>query len=161
LTTAPADRAMKQMVELTRSECLSLLAANGWGRVAVTLGGRPVIRPVNYVFDGSSQSVVFRTAHGSKFYALVHSARAAFEIDAIDEAGRFGWSVIIMGITEEVTRPIDVQRLNRLGLESWAPGPAPHWIQIRARVVSGRRIVLGRTSSTRHETPVPAVAVDC
>jgi nitroimidazol reductase NimA-like FMN-containing flavoprotein (pyridoxamine 5'-phosphate oxidase superfamily) len=127
------------MVELTRSECLSLLAATGFGRVAVAIGDRSVIRPVRYSFDASSQSVVFRTAQDSKFYALVHSARAAFEIDAIDEAGRCGWSVIVTGMTKELTRSIDIQRLNRLGLESWAPGPMPHWIQIQARVVSGRR----------------------
>jgi nitroimidazol reductase NimA-like FMN-containing flavoprotein (pyridoxamine 5'-phosphate oxidase superfamily) len=136
-----AEHSLNQIVELTRSECLSLLAATSVGRVVVTLADKPVIRPVNYTFDAPSQSVVFRTSRGSKFYALVNSARAAFEIDAIDETTRCGWSVIIMGITEEVTQTIDVQRLDRLGLEFWTPEPRPHWIRIRARVVSGRRII--------------------
>jgi nitroimidazol reductase NimA-like FMN-containing flavoprotein (pyridoxamine 5'-phosphate oxidase superfamily) len=129
------------IVELTRSECLTLLASTSLGRVVVTIGDRPIIRPVNYVFDEPSQSVVFRTGQGSKFYALVQSAVAAFEIDAIDETARCGWSVIVTGITEQVSQPVDVERLNRLGLESWAPEPKPHWIRIRARAVSGRRIV--------------------
>jgi nitroimidazol reductase NimA-like FMN-containing flavoprotein (pyridoxamine 5'-phosphate oxidase superfamily) len=136
-----SDRTLKQIVELTRSECLTLLASTGVGRVVVTIADKPVIRPVNYRFDAPSQSVVFRTSRGSKFYALANSARAAFEIDAIDETARCGWSVIIMGITEEVTQPVDIQRLDRLGLESWAPEPEPHWIRIRAQVVSGRRIL--------------------
>jgi hypothetical protein len=102
----------------------------------------PVIRPVNYVFDCPSQSVVFRTASGSKFHALLHAVKAVFEIDGIDEAARTGWSVIIEGVTEEVTRPNDIARLNRLELEQWAPGPKPHWMYIRALTVSGRRIVL-------------------
>ena len=129
------------MAELTRSECLALLAGTGLGRLAVTLGDTPVIRPVNYVFDDASQSVVFRSAQGSKFHALLHSARAAFEVDSFDAATQSGWSVIIMGVTEEVTRAFDVQRLERLGLSPWAPGPKPHWISIRAWTVSGRRIV--------------------
>jgi nitroimidazol reductase NimA-like FMN-containing flavoprotein (pyridoxamine 5'-phosphate oxidase superfamily) len=129
------------MVELTRSECLTLLAATRVGRLVVTIGATPVIRPVNYIFDGPSQSVVFRSAPGSKLYALARSARAAFEIDAIDEVTSSGWSVIIIGVTHEVTHPIEVQRLSRLGLRTWAPGSNPHWIRIRARTVSGRRIV--------------------
>ena len=52
--------------------------------------GPPVIRPVNYVFDQPSQSVVFRTALGSKFHALLKSADSAFEIDGVDEASRTG-----------------------------------------------------------------------
>jgi hypothetical protein len=99
-----------------------------------------VIRPVNYIFDHRSQSVVFRTAHGSKLHALLHAAKAAFEIDGIDEGARRGWSVIIEGVTAEVTNPNDLHRFNSLGLEAWAPGPKPHWVQIRAWTVSGRRI---------------------
>jgi hypothetical protein len=104
--------------------------------------GAPVIRPVNYVFDEPSQSVMFRTALGSKFHALLRSADAAFEIDGIDETSRTGWSVIVRGVTDEVTDPSEVRRLDGLGLEPWAPGPKAHWVHIRAWTVSGRRIVL-------------------
>jgi nitroimidazol reductase NimA-like FMN-containing flavoprotein (pyridoxamine 5'-phosphate oxidase superfamily) len=131
------------MVELSRQDCLQLLAAQSFGRLAVNLGeGAPVIRPVNYHFEQSLQSVVFRTAPGSKFHALLRAAHAAFEIDGIDAASRTGWSVIVIGVTDEVTHPLDIRRLERLGLEPWAPGPKPHWMHIRAWVVSGRRIVL-------------------
>jgi len=61
-----------QLVELDRDQCLRLLAEANLGRLAVNAPGwPPVIRPVNYVFDESSQSVVFRSAQGSKFSALV------------------------------------------------------------------------------------------
>jgi hypothetical protein len=135
-----------EMLELSREECLRLLASHHFGRLAVKMGdGPPLIRPVNYLFDERSQSVVFRTEPGSKFHALLHSANAAFEIDGIDESSRTGWSVIIRGVTDEVTTAGDVHRLDRLGLESWAPGPQRHWMRIRARTVAGRRIVLERT----------------
>lgn len=101
----------------------------------------PVIRPVNYLFDERSQAVVFRTAPGTKFHALLRSANAAFEIDGIDEASRTGWSVIVRGVTDEVTDRSEIQRLDGLRLESWAPGPKEHWMHIRAWTVSGRRII--------------------
>jgi nitroimidazol reductase NimA-like FMN-containing flavoprotein (pyridoxamine 5'-phosphate oxidase superfamily) len=130
------------MLELSREECLDLLASQRFGRLAVVMNGAPVIRPVNYVFDRPSQSVVFRSAHGSKFHALLHAAKATFEIDGIEEGARTGWSVIIEGVTAEVSFPGDIGRLNRLGLQPWAPGPRPHWLRIRAWTVSGRRIVI-------------------
>ena len=131
------------MLDLSREECLRLLASHHFGRLAVNIGqGAPVIRPVNYLFDKHAQSVVFRTAPGSKFHALLRSAQAAFEIDGIDAGSRTGWSVIIRGVTDEITNPSDIHRLDRLGLEPWAPGPRRHWMHIRAWTVSGRRIAL-------------------
>jgi hypothetical protein len=61
---------------------------------------------------------VFRTAPGPTFHALLHAADAAFEIDGIDERSRTGWSVIIRGITDEVTNPSNIDHLDRLGLET-------------------------------------------
>jgi uncharacterized protein len=138
-----------EMLELSREECLRLLAANRFGRLAVSMGeSAPVIRPVNYVFDVPSQSVVFRTAPGSKFTALLHSADVAFEIDGIDESSRTGWSVIIRGVTDEVTNASDVRRLESLGLDTWAPGRKTHWMHIRAWTVSGRRIAAAADGTT-------------
>jgi len=131
------------MQELSRDECLELLASHQFGRLAVVVNGAPAIRPVNYVFDRPSQSVVFRTGRGSKFQALLTAAEASFEIDGTDEAARTGWSVIVQGVTAAVAFPTDIRRLDALGLATWAPGRKPHWVHIRARTVSGRRIVFG------------------
>jgi uncharacterized protein len=146
---APARRSVAnndsdtETVELSREECLRLLKTQSFGRLAVNLGdGPPVIRPVNYIFDEASQSVVFRTAHGSKFHALLKAAQAAFEVDLVEGGSRTGWSVIIQGVTDEVTNPSEIRRLDRLGLEPWAPGRKAHWVHIRAWTVSGRRIVI-------------------
>lgn len=132
---------MYEIHELERAECLRLLARTDFGRVAISGDGEvPMIRPINYLFDEASQSVVFRTAYGSKFHALLHSAKAAFEIDGVDSATRTGWSVIAVGTAELVSRPLELRRLEGLGHESWAPGPRPHWVSIRASTVSGRLI---------------------
>jgi len=128
------------MHELSREECLELLTANGVGRLGVSGKDAPVIRPVNYAFDEPSQSVVFRTAPGSKFYTLLRQNTAAFEVDGLDRDARSAWSVIVVGATEEVTNPADLRRLDALELDQWAPGEKPHWVRIRAGTVSGRRI---------------------
>jgi nitroimidazol reductase NimA-like FMN-containing flavoprotein (pyridoxamine 5'-phosphate oxidase superfamily) len=134
----------RRLVELSRSDCLDLLQANDFGRVVLTtdLDRTPVIRPVNYRFDVASQCVVFRTGAGTKFHALAHAANAWFEIDSIDRQTRTGWSVIIAGVTEEVTQPLEIERLDQFGPTPWAPGEHPHWIRVKARTVAGRRISL-------------------
>lgn len=137
------EAASGKLVELSRTECLELLAANNFGRVVVTTAGlgMPMIRPVDYAFDPASQSVVFRTGEGSKFHALVHSTQACFEIDALDPETRSGWSVIIVGRTEEVVGAAEINRLEQLGLVDPAVYARSHWMRIRARTVTGRRVI--------------------
>ncbi len=127
---------------LERDECLTLLTTTGVGRLAVALGeGAPVLRPVNYAFDPRSQSIVFRTGEGSKLHALLSTARdAAFEVDDYDPHSRTAWSVIVVGVAHEVTAPAETARLDRFGLEPYSPGGKHHWIQLRVRTVSGRRV---------------------
>ncbi len=138
----PSSGPARGLLELDRPECLRLLAATSIGRIAVSVAGwaDPMIRPVNYLFDTASQSVLIRTAPGTKLHSVLRSARAAFEIDGVDPAGRVGWSVIIAGISEEITHPAELRRIEGLGLESWAPGHKEHWIRVRSNTVSGRRI---------------------
>lgn len=136
-----------KLLELARAECLNLLRRNHFGRLAVSRDGAPIIRPLNYVFDPRSQSIVFRTEQGSKLHGLLRAREAAFEIDGIDDGGRTGWSVVVIGVAEEVTNPSEIRRLDQLGLEVWAPGPRSHWVRIRARTVSGRRIAAVAGSS--------------
>jgi uncharacterized protein len=139
-----AQHERSEMLELDRPECLQLLAATSVGRIAVSVTGweHPVIRPVNYVFDEPSQSILIRSALGSKLQAVLQSAKAAFEIDGIDSEGRVGWSVVILGVCEEITDTAQLRRIAALGLEPWAPGHKGHWIRIRANAVSGREIVM-------------------
>ncbi len=138
----PASQLATEMLELTRPECLRLLAATGFGRVVISVPDwdHPVIRPVNYVFDEPSQSVLIRSAPGSKLHAVLRSPRAVFEIDGAHPDGRIGWSVIISGVAEEVTDRAELRRMEQLDLEPIAPGYKGHWICIRSNTVSGRRI---------------------
>ena len=143
-SVAGPSRRANQLVELEREECLRLLAETTLGRLAISPSDRralPIIRPVNYVFDPASQSVVFRSAEGSKLTALLLSGAAAFEIDGVDPAAELGWSVIVQGLAEEITRPAELTHVEALGLRSWAPGEMAHWLRIRTTVVSGRQLL--------------------
>jgi Pyridoxamine 5'-phosphate oxidase len=72
---------------LDRDQCLRLMAEAEIGRLAVNAGNTPAIFPVNYALDGGT--IVFRTDPGTK---LTHGprARASFEVDRLDHAGRAG-----------------------------------------------------------------------
>lgn len=128
---------------LERDACLRLLRSNSVGRVAAMSGGRPIVLPVNYAMDGDS--VVFRTAPGTKLTAAVRGAAVAFEIDHADPVFHTGWSVMVSGWAEEVIDAEAIERLERLPLRAWAPGEKEHWVRISAEAVTGRRVahVLG------------------
>jgi len=125
--------------ELTQRECLQLARTCALGRLAVVVGGRPLVFPVNFTFDGSA--VVLRTGEGAK----VDGARAgpvAFECDDIDRLYHTGWSVLITGEAEEVREPAEIARLEQLPIGPWCPGEKPVWLRIRPGVITGRRIPL-------------------
>jgi nitroimidazol reductase NimA-like FMN-containing flavoprotein (pyridoxamine 5'-phosphate oxidase superfamily) len=133
---------------LDREECLRLLTSVRFGRLAVRMhDGMPAIRPVNYVFDHHSQSVVFRTARGSNLHGWLMDGPAAFEVDGVDVSAHSGWSVIVSGVSEEVHSPAEIDRLEALGVLPWAPEQKPLFVRLRAFTVSGRRL---------HGGPVPA-----
>jgi nitroimidazol reductase NimA-like FMN-containing flavoprotein (pyridoxamine 5'-phosphate oxidase superfamily) len=145
-----------QLTELERDECLRLLSLTTLGRLAVLpedWKGPPVIRPVSYVFDPSSQSIIFRSARGSKLTALLLAGTAAFEIDGIDPSSESGWSVIVHGPIEEIENASEIERLGQVEPPLLAPGATPHWIRIRATIVSGRRIALQSPRASAETEP--------
>ena len=128
----------RRFEELTDAECRRLLAERHLGRLAVPDFGGPVIFPVNYVFD--QDLVVFRTDPGSKLDAATELESVAFEVDAVDEATRTGWSVVVRGTLAEITDPDDLARLRALPLYPWAPGEKSRYVRVRPRTITGRRI---------------------
>jgi len=126
------------MEELDDNECRRLLAERHLGRLAMVDFGGPVIFPVNYVVD--RDLVIFRTDPGSKLDAATERELVAFEVDAMDESTRTGWSVVVHGSLAEVTDPADLARLRALPLYPWAPGDKSRYVRVRTRSLSGRRI---------------------
>jgi hypothetical protein len=65
-----------------------------------------------------------------------------FEIDGFDREAHHGWSVLVSGDLEEVTehRHAELERLHGLGVSPWIPEGRDHWMRIRSRWITGRRI---------------------
>lgn len=122
---------------IDRDECLRLLAADEVGRLAVVAGGAAAIFPVNYRLDGDA--VVFRTDPGTKLDYGPRS-RACFEIDQFDRQTRTGWSVVVSGRLEEVTRydATTLDRVQHLAVDPWAGGAKAHWVRLVPERITGR-----------------------
>lgn len=125
--------------KMSSEECWDLLRATTFGRVGYQLRGRTRIAPINYVVDG--QRIVFRTAEGSKFYALLVEDNAVLEIDEYDEDS--AWSVIAHGSVREITDDADVASATA-NLRPWVPTKKDHVFAIDVDKVRGRRFALAR-----------------
>lgn len=123
---------------LGRVEAFRLLATTPVGRVAIGTGGAPIVLPVNFVVVGDA--VVVRTGAGEILAAAVHRQPIAFEVDGWDVLSRTGWSVLLSGLAEEVTRPSELAEVERFRLQPWAPGLKGHVVRLRPDAVTGRRI---------------------
>ena len=123
---------------LSQEQCLNLLQNSTVGRVAVTVAALPAIFPVNYaVLD---EQIVFLTGEGTKLRAALARAVVAFQVDHIDEVTASGWSVMAVGVAEEITDPAEIEAAQRLGLHPFAAGDRPHFVRIRPEFLSGRQI---------------------
>ncbi|HWD44944.1 MAG TPA: pyridoxamine 5'-phosphate oxidase family protein, partial [Actinomycetota bacterium] len=62
--------------------------------------------------------------------------------DAVDEATRTGWSVVVRGTLAEITDATHLERLRALPLYPWAPGEKSRYLRVQPRKITGRRIKL-------------------
>ena len=124
---------------LEQVECLELLGRSSIGRVAVSMGAVPAVFPVNFAL--LDQAIVFWTPTGTKLDAAVRSAVVAFEVDEVDAVCRKGWSVLVVGIADELRDPVLLDRVKQLPLAPWAQRPREHVVAIHPQVISGHRIV--------------------
>ena len=126
------------LTELTRDECLQLMASVPVGRIIYTRQALPAVELINFALDDGD--IIVRTDRSGKLAAAMRGAVVAFETDSVDTARRAGWSVTVIGRSREVTDPDEVGRLERTGLRAWAPGERDHFIRISPGIFHGRRL---------------------
>lgn len=124
--------------QLSRDECLTLLASVPVGRIIFTRRALPAVELVSFVIDRGE--IVIRTDSGGQLAAAARGAIVAFEADLLDVAGRTGWSVIAIGPSRAVTDQSDKDRLREMGLCSLAPVPREHFIRVSPQILSGQRL---------------------
>lgn len=124
--------------ELSRAECLALLATEPYGRLILVRGGLPTVVPVNFVLDGSG--IVVRTSPGSPVASAPAATAVAFQADCIDRDTRSGWSVTVVGRARLPHDALEAERLAALPLHPWVAGDRDSYLVVELGVVSGRRI---------------------
>ncbi len=140
------------LTQLSRDDCLRLLASVPVGRIIYTRRALPAVELVNFALDHGD--IVIRTDRGGKL-AAARGAVVAFEADCLDAAHQAGWSVTAIGPSREVTDPEDIGRLQKMGLSSWAPGTREHFIRISPVMLNGRRLrANGRQCAAGQEADV-------
>ena len=132
------------LTQLSRDECLTLMASVPVGRIIYTRRALPAVDLVNFALDHGD--IVIRTDRSGKLAAATRGAVVAFEADQLELAGQTGWSVTAIGPSREVTDPDDLARLETIGLRSWAPGARDHFIRISPVMLNGRHL---RADSTQ------------
>jgi uncharacterized protein len=124
--------------QLTREECLRLMASVPLGRIVYTRQALPAVELVNFALDNGD--IVIRTGRSGKLAAATRGAVVAFEADSVDPGRHAGWSVTAIGQSHEITDPDEIDRLEQIGLSSWAPGNQDHFIRISPEILNGRRL---------------------
>lgn len=124
---------------IEEDSCWGYLASQEVGRLATAQDGQPEVFPINYCVDG--QSVVFRTAEGSKLTELTLNSRVAFEVDGWTDEG--GWSVVIKGEASEITDERELQLAEKMPLLPWVPTVKKHYVRVTPTEISGRGFAFG------------------
>ena len=144
--------------KLDKSECWDFLGRSTFARLAYHLRGHTRIAPINYALDG--QRIIFRTAEGSKFYALQVDDAVAFEIDAYDDdeawsvvaQGRVALeidehdaatarSVVIQGHVSEILQPEEIKDAT-VHLRPWVRTEKKHVLAIAVDKITGREFAI-------------------
>lgn len=130
---------MSPITVLDDEACWELLARHQVGRLGFRLRDEVLVVPVNYrVHEGE---LVFRTADGSKFYAVEAASSVGFEIDEVtDDAAR---SVVVTGLVRELTDSAEAAEASE-GLHPWVPTEKKRVMSIRPLEVTGRAFRLDR-----------------
>jgi len=129
--------------ELSDRECWERLATQDVGRLVTRVRDVIDIFPVNYVVDG--ESVVLRTAEGSKLMELVISEDVLFEVD--EHTAEDAWSVIIRGKAKRLEREAEILAADALPLKPMVPTLKRNYVRISPSSLSGRYFVFGEEPS--------------
>ena len=124
----------KPVIALSDAECWARLAGHQLGRLVTNVGDVIDIFPVNYVVD--DQTLLFRTAEGSKLVELTLNDRVLFEVDEYTE--QEAWSVIVRGSASRLETSAEVERADTLGLQPWIPTLKYNYVRITPTSLSGR-----------------------
>ena len=124
---------------LDTDKAWDLLAGQRLGRLGVQTGTGVDIFPINYAVDG--ESLVFRTADGTKLSGVTAHSEVTFEIDSWTED--VGYSVIARGRAFPITVPEEIAQVEALKLRPWVPTVKTTFVRIFIDTISAWRFDFG------------------
>ncbi|MGO9154225.1 pyridoxamine 5'-phosphate oxidase family protein [Mycobacterium sp.] len=124
---------------LSESECWNLLAGVELGRLITNVGGQPEVFPVNFVTQ--DQTILFRTAEGTKLSSVVVNQDVVFEADRHNMTE--GWSVIVKGRAHVLDTRTEIEEAEQAKLLPWIPTLKLRYVRVTASEISGRRFRFG------------------
>ncbi len=139
---------MSESRDLTRDDCLDLLAATSIGRVAVATPDGPHIVPVNYALF--EDTVVVRTSSYSLLGTHARDTVVALEIDGFDATSRSGWSVVVRSRCSVEGDPRTIRAIREATPEvPWAGGTRNLYLRLSTDQVTGRCVGAPSPAATR------------
>lgn len=131
------------ITEMSLQECWQLLREHEFGRFAFTIAGEQHLTPINYAVDGPAgeETLLFRTAPGTKLLAVVLGGEVALEID--DFAGETAVSVVVRGRARQLGED-EAHRAENVPLRPWVDTHKYEVVEIAPEEVTGRRFDLTR-----------------
>lgn len=123
---------------LSPETCLIFLRSNNVGRIGFVVDEFPVILPVNYrlVDSGAGPWLALRTRPGNVIDRA--DAHVAFEIDGIEKATRYGWSVLVRGELRHSQAPAEGH--TAFDSDPWLATERDSWLLIEPVAITGRRL---------------------
>jgi nitroimidazol reductase NimA-like FMN-containing flavoprotein (pyridoxamine 5'-phosphate oxidase superfamily) len=109
------------------------------GRLVTHVGHVLDIFPVNYVVD--DETIVFRTAEGSKLFELTVNDEVLFEVD--DHSGTDAWSVVVRGHARRLATSDEVDAADELPLRPWIPTLKYNYVRVTPVSLTGRAFEIG------------------
>ena len=125
--------------ELDQEECWAALRADEFARLAYRLGDELDLVPLNYAVDGDT--LLFRTAEGSKLLGIVMNPDVVLEIDTYDEDS--AQSVVVHG-TARLLEEDEAHRAETTSLRPWLATLKYNVVEIAPVRITGRRFALSR-----------------
>jgi len=124
--------------QLSRSECLGLLASVQIGRFVYTRQALPAVEPVGFAI--SDNIIVILAETSGQLATAARGDVVAFAADALDATATSRWSVTVIGRCRQACEPAEISRLRRLPLISRTPRGDENFICIGIEIVHGRRL---------------------
>jgi len=121
------------------SEAWNLLSTVALGRLVTSFGGQLEIFPVNFVTQ--NETVLFRTAEGTKLFTTVMNEKVLFEADDHTVAG--GWSVIVRGTARVLSGADEILEAEQAVLMPWVPTEKLRFVRVTPNEISARRFRFG------------------